>query len=222
MGRGGGAVPHRARHRGLGRLDEPRGRRRRAAPRHLGDAALPRRLQRRHGRVRPGGRRDVAGRRAADRALRRCRRRHRRCSPGGRSRTSSRAPPSSRRQPSAARQRHRSAWLEPRTLLIGVVVFAAAFTEGTANDWLAVAFVEGHELEKWVGVLAFATFLTFMTLGRIVGTGLLDRYGRVPVLRVSFALAALGAAMVIYGAPGSPSRAPPSGVSVPPSASRWA
>jgi MFS family permease len=112
--------------------------------------------------------------------------------------------PRSTEQPAAARaarQRHRSAWLEPRTLLIGVVVFAAAFTEGTANDWLAVAFVEGHDLEKWVGVLAFATFLTFMTLGRIVGTGLLDRYGRVPVLRVSFALAAVGAAMVIYGAP---------------------
>ena len=34
-----------------------------------------------------------------------------------------------------------AAWLEPRTLLIGVVVLAAAFTEGTANDWLAVAFV---------------------------------------------------------------------------------
>jgi MFS family permease len=112
--------------------------------------------------------------------------------------------PRSTEQPAAARaarQRHRSAWLEPRTLLIGVVVFAAAFTEGTANDWLAVAFVEGHDLEKWVGVLAFATFLTFMTLGRIVGTSLLDRYGRVPVLRVSFALAAVGAAMVIYGAP---------------------
>ena len=101
----------------------------------------------------------------------------------------------------AARKKHRSAWLEPRTLLIGVVVFAAAFTEGTANDWLAVAFVEGHDLQQWMGVLAFATFLTFMTLGRIAGTGLLDRYGRVPVLRVSFALAAVGAALVILGSP---------------------
>ncbi len=99
----------------------------------------------------------------------------------------------------AARKRHGSAWLEPRTLLIGVVVFAAAFTEGTANDWLAVAFVEGHDLQQWMGVLAFATFLTFMTVGRIAGTGLLDRYGRVPVLRVSFALAAIGAALVILG-----------------------
>ncbi|HSD01304.1 MAG TPA: MFS transporter [Gaiellales bacterium] len=104
-------------------------------------------------------------------------------------------------QARAARRTQRSAWLEPRTLLIGVVVFAAAFTEGTANDWLAVAFVEGHELPAWAGVLAFATFLTFMTLARIAGTSLLDRYGRVPVLRGSFALAAVGAAMVILGAP---------------------
>ena len=102
-------------------------------------------------------------------------------------------------QARAARGRHRSAWLEPRTLLIGVVVFAAAFTEGTANDWLAVAFVEGHELPAWAGVLGFATFLTFMTIARIVGTGLLDRHGRVRVLSVSFALAAVGAAMVIFG-----------------------
>ena len=29
------------------------------------------------------------------------------------------------------------AWTEPRTLLIGLFVFAAAFTEGTGNDWLA-------------------------------------------------------------------------------------
>lgn len=101
----------------------------------------------------------------------------------------------------ASRGRHRSAWLEPRTLLIGVVVFAAAFTEGTANDWLAVAFVEGHDLPAWAGVLGFATFLTFMTVGRLVGAGLLDRHGRVPVLRGSFALAAVGAALVILGTP---------------------
>jgi MFS family permease len=97
--------------------------------------------------------------------------------------------------------RQRSAWLEPRTVLIGVVVFAAAFTEGTANDWLAVAFVDGHDLPAWTGVLGFATFLTFMTVGRILGTGLLDRHGRVPVLRISFALAVVGAALVVWGNP---------------------
>ncbi len=100
-----------------------------------------------------------------------------------------------------ARRAPRSAWLEPRTLLIGVVVLAAAFTEGTANDWLAVAFVDGHDLPEWAGVLGFATFLTFMTVGRVVGTGLLDRYGRIPVLRVSFALAVVGAVLVVFAGP---------------------
>jgi MFS family permease len=93
----------------------------------------------------------------------------------------------------------RSAWLEPRTLMIGLVVLAAAFTEGTANDWIAVGFVEGHSLPRWAGVLGLATFLTFMTAGRILGTGLLDRYGRVPVLQVTFAMAALGSLLVIFG-----------------------
>jgi MFS family permease len=83
--------------------------------------------------------------------------------------------------------------------MIGLVVLAAAFTEGTANDWISVGFVEGHELPRWAGVLALATFLTFMTAGRVLGTGLLDRYGRVPVLRVTFAMAAAGSLLVIFG-----------------------
>lgn len=95
----------------------------------------------------------------------------------------------------------RIAWLEPKTLLIGLVVLAAAFTEGTANDWIAVAFVEGHDLPAWVGVLAFATFLGFMTLGRILGTAALDRFGRVPVLRVLFGTAIVGSLLVVFGGP---------------------
>ena len=44
------------------------------------------------------------------------------------------------------------------------------------------------------GVPPFATFLTFMTVGWLVGTSLLDRHGRVPVLRISFGLAVVGTA----------------------------
>ena len=104
-----------------------------------------------------------------------------------------------RRTAESAGTRPRSAWLEPRTLMIGLVVLAAAFTEGTANDWISVAFVEGHDVPAWAGVLAFASFLSFMTLGRLVGTRLLDTYGRVPVLRATFAMAAVGSLMVIFG-----------------------
>ncbi|MCW5952410.1 MAG: MFS transporter [Propionibacteriaceae bacterium] len=95
----------------------------------------------------------------------------------------------------------RSAWTEPRTLLIGLIVLAAAFAEGTANDWLAVAFVDGHHLDKAMGVVALAVFLSFMTAGRILGTVLLDRYGRVAVLRVLFAAAIVGCLLVVFGGP---------------------
>jgi fucose permease len=96
----------------------------------------------------------------------------------------------------------RSAWLEPRTLLVGLVVLAAAFAEGTANDWMAVAFVEGHGYPNALGVVALAVFLSFMTAGRILGTRLLDRYGRVPVLRILFGAAVIGCLLVVFGGPG--------------------
>lgn len=100
--------------------------------------------------------------------------------------------PTVRRHPLAA-------WKEPRTLLVGVIVLAAAFTEGTANDWLSLALVDGYGTESWVGVLGFATFVSAMTLGRVLGTGWLDRYGRVPVLIAAFALAAVGSLVVVFG-----------------------
>lgn len=92
-----------------------------------------------------------------------------------------------------------SAWLEPRTLVIGLVVLVAALTEGTANDWIALAVTQGHHQPEEVGVLAFAVFLAAMTLGRLMGVRLLDRYSRVPVLRALFVLAALGSLLVVLG-----------------------
>ena len=99
----------------------------------------------------------------------------------------------------ASTTRSASAWREPRTLVIGLVVLVAALTEGTANDWIAVAVTDGHDQPGWVGVLAFATFLAAMTAGRLLGAGLLDRFGRVPVLRVLFGCAALGSLLVVFG-----------------------
>ncbi len=102
-------------------------------------------------------------------------------------------------EPASARSGMRAAWLEPRTLLIGVVVLAAAFTEGTANDWVAVALSDGYQLPRWAGVLGFAVFLTAMTVGRLLGTRLLDRYGRLPVLRIMFLAAVVGCLLVVFG-----------------------
>lgn len=92
-----------------------------------------------------------------------------------------------------------TAWTEPRTLLIGLMVLAAAFTEGAANDWLAVAFIEGHDVRPSNGVLALTVFLMFMTIGRLAGPWVLARFGRVVVLRVLFASAVAGSLLVVFG-----------------------
>jgi fucose permease len=88
-------------------------------------------------------------------------------------------------------------WRDPRTLLVGVVVLAAAFAEGSANDWLALAMVDGHGVPNATGALVFGVFVTAMTAGRLGGVVLLDRFGRVPVLRASFLLAAVGLLLII-------------------------
>jgi len=88
-------------------------------------------------------------------------------------------------------------WRDPRTFLIGLIVLGMAFTEGSANDWLAYAMVEGHGTDRPTGALVFGIFVTAMTVGRLGGVRLLDRFGRVPVLRVSAVLAAVGLLMLI-------------------------
>lgn len=83
-------------------------------------------------------------------------------------------------------------WRDQRTLLIGVIVLGMAFAEGSAEDWLPLASVEGHGVDKPTGALVFVIFVTAMTLGRVAGPWVLDRYGRVRVLRVSAVLAIIG------------------------------
>ncbi|MCP2321562.1 MFS family permease [Hamadaea flava] len=91
-----------------------------------------------------------------------------------------------------------TAWREPRTLLVGVFTLAFAFAEGTGNDWISVAAIDGHHVSPALGTLAFAAFLTAMTIGRWFGPGLLDRFGRVPVVRVLCAIGVGGVLLFIF------------------------
>ncbi len=90
-------------------------------------------------------------------------------------------------------------WREPRTLLIGVFVLAFAFTEGAGIDWISVAMIDGYGTTATVGTLAFALFLAAMTVGRWFGPGLLDRYGRVPVVRVLAGVSLVGLGLFVFG-----------------------
>ncbi|WP_232662829.1 MFS transporter [Pseudonocardia sp. TRM90224] len=91
------------------------------------------------------------------------------------------------------------AWREPRTLVVGLMVLGFAFTEGSANDWIALALVDGHGASETVGAIAFGLFVTAMTIGRLFGGSALERFGRVPVLRATAVIAVAGLALVLFG-----------------------
>lgn len=91
-----------------------------------------------------------------------------------------------------------SAWREPSTWLIGLVVLASALTEGAANDWLGLGIKDGFEgATEATGSLGLFIFLTAMTAMRLTGTYLLDNYGRVFVLRLSAGSALVG--LLLFG-----------------------
>ncbi|PWC06803.1 MFS transporter [Mycetocola zhujimingii] len=91
-------------------------------------------------------------------------------------------------------------WADLRLILIGVIMLGMAFAEGSANDWLALASVEGHGLTEPTGALVFGVFVSAMTVGRVAGGPLIDRFGRVRVLQVSAVSAVVGLLAFILGA----------------------
>lgn len=113
--------------------------------------------------------------------------------------TSSFLPAASEASSDAPADRGGSAWLEPRVLAVGVMVLAFAVVEGSANDWLSLALIDGYDVDHWVGVAGFALFVTAMTTGRLLGPVVLDRWGRAPVLWATAAAAALGVVLVVLG-----------------------
>lgn len=90
-----------------------------------------------------------------------------------------------------------SAWREPRTYALGVIMLGMAFAEGGANDWLALGMVDGHDATPAVGALGLTVFSVSMTVVRIFGGPLVDRFGRVTTLRVLSGLAAGGLLLFI-------------------------
>jgi len=106
-------------------------------------------------------------------------------------------PPASPAGPSRPGRRA-AVWLEPRTLLIGLIVLGMAFAEGAANDWLPLAMVDGRGVSYATGAFLLGLFLTAMTVGRMAGGAVLDTFGRVRVLQGSAALAAVGLLTVVF------------------------
>ncbi|MDO5752245.1 sugar MFS transporter [Arthrobacter sp.] len=91
-----------------------------------------------------------------------------------------------------------AAWRDPRTLMLGALVLGLGLAEGAAGDWVALAMVDGYQATPALGAIGYGIFVSAMTIGRFAGTVVLDRYGRVIVLRVGAGLAVLGLGLFVF------------------------
>ncbi|WP_342666405.1 MFS transporter [Mycetocola saprophilus] len=92
----------------------------------------------------------------------------------------------------------RPLWKDHRLLLIGAIVLAMALAEGAANDWLPLLMVDGHGYDPAWGSLVFTGFALAMTIGRFTGGAVINRFGRVAVVRGSALAGAIGIALVVF------------------------
>jgi MFS family permease len=81
----------------------------------------------------------------------------------------------------------------PRQLLtLGALAFACLLIEGASADWSAVYLRDELGTAAGTAALAFTAFSVTMTLGRLVGDRLVDRFGPQAVVRAGGAVAAIG------------------------------
>jgi MFS family permease len=75
---------------------------------------------------------------------------------------------------------------------LGIIIFATALGEGAANDWLALVLVDDRGAGPAIGALTYGGFNLTMAVGRFTGGAIIQRHGRVPVLRWAGAVACAG------------------------------
>jgi MFS family permease len=81
----------------------------------------------------------------------------------------------------------------PRRLLaLGALAFACLLIEGASADWSAVYLRDELGTAAGVAALAFTAFSITMTVGRLFGDRLVDRFGPLTIVRAGGALAAIG------------------------------
>ncbi|MDA1740687.1 MFS transporter [Bacillus sp. SW7] len=97
------------------------------------------------------------------------------------------------------RAKHNPLRMEKKVLLLGLFVLGMAFAEGSANDWLPIVMVDGHQQSVVTGSIMYTIFVLAMTLVRMCSSYFLDRFGRVAVIRATIMMAIIGMTIVIFG-----------------------
>lgn len=86
---------------------------------------------------------------------------------------------------------------DPRILMLGAMTFCAAWAEGSANDWLALLLDRERGATQAEAAFGFGVFAAAMTIGRLAGGRIVDRFGRVGALRYGALLAIVGVAVTL-------------------------
>jgi MFS family permease len=84
-----------------------------------------------------------------------------------------------------------------RLLGLGAMTFFAAWAEGAANDWLALMLHDDRAASGALAAIGFAVFAGAMTVGRLGGTPVVNRLGRVPTLRWGALVTASGVVVLL-------------------------
>ena len=79
----------------------------------------------------------------------------------------------------------RAEYRDSRVLMIGAIVFAAAVSENAAMQWVTISGDEDFNKSESVGVVMYWVFVVSMVIVRSLGGRLLERFGRVVMLRAS-------------------------------------
>ncbi len=91
-------------------------------------------------------------------------------------------------------------WFDLRLLSVGIILAGTAFAEGAGNDWISLAAVDGHDFTNTAGAYVYGCFVAAVTVGRLAGGRLVDKYGSATVLAT---LAVVGIAGVILTSRGT-------------------
>lgn len=91
-----------------------------------------------------------------------------------------------------------AAFKDRRVLLIGLFALGLALTEGAAHDWLPLLMVDGYQFSNAQGTLTYMLFTLGVTVARLGGHWLLQRFSRLALMRASAMLAGLGLLAVIF------------------------
>jgi hypothetical protein len=93
----------------------------------------------------------------------------------------------------------------PRRLLaLGALAFACLLIEGASADWSAVYLRDELGTTAAVAAIGFTAFSITMTLGRIFGDRLVDRFGPEAIVRAGGGVAAIGFGLALIAAAPAP------------------